>query len=364
MFTFRARKNFRNDIYKEYKANRHDTPEDLIPQFDYIRKAVEAFNIPSVELLNYEADDLIATYKEQASKKGIKVTIISSDKDLMQLVDDNTFMFDSMKDHFIGKEEVKEKFGVYPDKVIDVQSLAGDSSDNIPGVPGIGVKTAAELINEYGSLENLLDNAASIKQPKRRQSLLDNKDKAFMSKQLVTLKRDVPIKNTLDEFVLKPINADKILQFLKEMEFTRLFNRLEADYGKFSDETSTTLENIKKSEDKNIDHPSAPKKYKKNFSLILNIQELKDLLLKRVNPETIQRQKEILTRLLESENAVMKRGFEEKRESQSAKDEQKGNQIRFDEYKKAKWNELELIKSIDPSLQLYYKQRSDKYLSQ
>ena len=273
-----ARKNFRNDIFKEYKANRHDTPEDLIPQFDYIRKAVEAFNIPSVELLNYEADDLIATYKEQASKKGIKVTIISSDKDLMQLVDDNTFMFDSMKDRFIGKEEVKEKFGVYPDKVIDVQSLAGDSSDNIPGVPGIGVKTAAELINEYGSLENLLDNAASIKQPKRRQSLLDNKDKAFMSKQLVTLKRDVPVKNTLDEFVLKPINADKILQFLKEMEFTRLFNRLEADYGKFSGETSATLENIKKSEDKNIDHPSAPKKYKKNFSLILNIQELKDVL--------------------------------------------------------------------------------------
>ena len=273
-----ARKNFRNDIYKEYKANRHDTPEDLIPQFDYIRKAVEAFNIPSIELLNYEADDLIATYKEQASKKGIKVTIISSDKDLMQLVDDNTFMFDSMKDRFIGKEEVKEKFGVYPDKVIDVQSLAGDSADNIPGVPGIGIKTAAELINEYGSLENLLDNAASIKQPKRRQSLLDNKDKAFMSKQLVTLKRDVPIKNTLDEFVLKPINADKILQFLKEMEFTRLFNRLEGDYGKFSGETSAPSENIKKSEEKNIDHSSTPKKYKKSFSLILNMQELKDIL--------------------------------------------------------------------------------------
>jgi DNA polymerase-1 len=238
-----ARKNFRNDIYKDYKANRHDTPEDLIPQFEYIRKAVIAFNIPSIELLNYEADDLIATYKEQASKKNIKVTIISSDKDLMQLVDDNTFMFDAMKEHYIGKEEVKEKFGVYPEKVIDVQSLAGDSSDNIPGVPGIGIKTAAELINQFGSLENLLENASTIKQPKRRQALLDNREKAFISKQLVTLKRDVPVTNELDEFILKPLNLDKILTFLKEMEFTRLFSRLEENHGSFLNEKTSTLKN-------------------------------------------------------------------------------------------------------------------------
>jgi len=143
-----ARKNFRNEIYKEYKANRDDAPEDLIPQFDYIRKAVNAFNLPSIELQGFEADDIIATFKNSAKKQNIKVTIVSSDKDLMQLVDDQTKMFDPMKEKLIGSKEVKEKFGVTPDKVIDVQSLAGDSVDNIPGVPGIGIKTAAELINK------------------------------------------------------------------------------------------------------------------------------------------------------------------------------------------------------------------------
>ena len=276
-----ARKNFRNDIYKDYKANRHDTPEDLIPQFEYIRKAVTAFNIPSIELLNYEADDLIATYKEQASKKNIKVTIISSDKDLMQLVDDNTFMFDAMKEHYIGKEEVKEKFGVYPEKVIDVQSLAGDSSDNIPGVPGIGIKTAAELINQFGSLENLLENASTIKQPKRRQALIDNREKAFISKQLVTLKRDVPVTNELDEFILKPLNLDKILTFLKEMEFTRLFSRLEENHGSFVNEKISTLKNETKTEPKKkIISTSLIDSTENKFSLVMNIQELEKILSK------------------------------------------------------------------------------------
>ena len=276
-----ARKNFRNDIYKDYKANRHDTPEDLIPQFEYIRKAVTAFNISSIELLNYEADDLIATYKEQASKKNIKVTIISSDKDLMQLVDDNTFMFDAMKEHYIGKEEVKEKFGVYPEKVIDVQSLAGDSSDNIPGVPGIGIKTAAELINQFGSLENLLENASTIKQPKRRQALLDNREKAFISKQLVTLKRDVPVTNELDEFILKPLNLDKILTFLKEMEFTRLFSRLEENHGSFVNEKTSTLKSETKTEPKKkIISTSLIDSTENKFSLVMNIQELEKILSK------------------------------------------------------------------------------------
>ena len=276
-----ARKNFRNDIYKDYKANRHDTPEDLIPQFEYIRKAVTAFNIPSIELLNYEADDLIATYKEQASKKNIKVTIISSDKDLMQLVDDNTFMFDAMKEHYIGKEEVKEKFGVYPEKVIDVQSLAGDSSDNIPGVPGIGIKTAAELINQFGSLENLLENASTIKQPKRRQALIDNREKAFISKQLVTLKRDVPVTNELDEFILKPLNLDKILTFLKEMEFTRLFSRLEENHGSFVNEKTSTLKSETKTEPKKkIISTSLIDSTENKFSLVMNIQELEKILSK------------------------------------------------------------------------------------
>lgn len=267
-----ARKNFRNDIYKDYKANRENTPEDLIPQFDLIRKAVEAFNIPSIEMLNYEADDLIATFKEQASKKKIKVTIVSSDKDLMQLVDENTFMFDSMKDKFIDREQVKEKFGVYPDKVIDIQSLAGDSSDNVPGVPGIGIKTAAELINEYGNLDNLLKNASNIKQPKRRQTLLDNKENALISKKLVTLKKDVPIKYSIDDFLLKPIDSKKILTFLKDMEFSRLYKKLENDYGLFENipnDNSAVKNEI--SSEKN-------KTNKKNFSLIFDLKNLEKIL--------------------------------------------------------------------------------------
>ena len=151
-----ARKNFRNEIYKDYKANRSEAPDDLAPQFEYIRKSVKAFNLPSIELLNYEADDLIATYAKQISKLGAKVTVISSDKDLMQLVSKDIRLYDPMKNKVIGEKEVIEKFGVKPNQVVDVQSLAGDSSDNIPGVPGIGIKTAAELINKYKNLDNLL----------------------------------------------------------------------------------------------------------------------------------------------------------------------------------------------------------------
>ena len=226
-----ARKNFRNDIYKEYKGNRSDAPEDLIPQFDYIRKAVKAFNLPSIELQNYEADDLIATYKIQAKKEKIKLTIVSSDKDLMQLVDQDTYMLDTMKDKHIGIDEVKEKFGVPPEKVIDVQSLAGDSVDNVPGVPGIGIKTAAELINQFGSLDELLKKAETIKQPKRRQTLLDNKSNALISRELVTLKNDVPVKETINDFILKPFDKEKIFSFLDEMEFTKIKKRIEQTYG-------------------------------------------------------------------------------------------------------------------------------------
>ena len=177
-----ARKNFRNEIYSDYKANRSDAPEDLIPQFDFIRKSVLAFNLPSIELLNYEADDLIATYSEQVIKNGGKVTIVSSDKDLMQLYKKNIRIYDPMKNKFISDDDIKKKFGVSSDKVIEVQALAGDSSDNVPGVPGIGVKTAAELINQYGTIENLLKNTNNIKQNKRRETLIENKDKAIISK--------------------------------------------------------------------------------------------------------------------------------------------------------------------------------------
>ena len=154
-----ARKNFRNEIYKDYKANRSEAPDDLAPQFKYIRKSVDAFNLPSIELINYEADDLIATYAKIITDAGAKVTIISSDKDLMQLVSKRVKLYDPIKNKFLGEEDVIKKFGVKPSQVIDVQSLAGDSSDNIPGVPGIGIKTAAELINKYKNLDNLLNNA-------------------------------------------------------------------------------------------------------------------------------------------------------------------------------------------------------------
>ena len=242
-----ARKNFRNDIYKEYKGNRSDAPEDLIPQFDYIRKAVKAFNLPSIELQNYEADDLIATYKIQAKKEKIKLTIVSSDKDLMQLVDQDTFMLDTMKDKHIGIDEVKEKFGVPPEKVIDVQSLAGDSVDNVPGVPGIGIKTAAELINQFGSLDELLKKAETIKQPKRRQALLDNKSNALISRELVTLKNDVPVKETINDFILKPFDKEKIFSFLDEMEFTKIKKRIEQTYGMSETNFKPSSDVVKKS---------------------------------------------------------------------------------------------------------------------
>ena len=229
-----ARKNFRNEIYKEYKANRSEAPEDLAPQFEYIRKSVKAFNLPSIELLNYEADDLIATYAKQISKLGAKVTVISSDKDLMQLVSKDIRLYDPMKNKVIGEKEVIEKFGVKPNQVIDVQSLAGDSSDNIPGVPGIGIKTAAELINKYKNLDTLLNKASEIKQNKRRETLLENREKALLSRELVTLKSNVPVKDELSSFILKDVNKEILFNFLREMEFNRLLSQAISFYGENS----------------------------------------------------------------------------------------------------------------------------------
>ncbi len=229
-----ARKNFRNEIYSDYKANRSDAPDDLIPQFEYIRKSVHAFNLPSVELLNYEADDLIATYSEQILKENAKATIVSSDKDLFQLYKKNIRIYDPMKSKFINEEDILKKFGVKSEKIIDVQSLAGDSSDNVPGVPGIGIKTAAELINQYGDLDNLLKNAKQIKQNKRRETLIENKDKALISRKLVTLKKDVPVQNKINEFKLKEIDKKKLYDFLREMEFNRLLSSAISFYGEAS----------------------------------------------------------------------------------------------------------------------------------
>ncbi len=229
-----AKKNFRNEIYKDYKANRSEAPDDLVPQFGYIRKAVEAFNLPSVEQLNYEADDLIATYAKQIINLGAKVTIISSDKDLMQLVSKNIRLFDPMKSKIIGEKEVLEKFGVKPNQVIDVQSLAGDSSDNIPGVPGIGIKTAAELINKYKTLDGLFKNLEKITQKKRKETLINNKDFALLSKKLVILKEDVPVQHKIENFIIKDIEKDKLYSFLREMEFNRLLSQAISIYGELN----------------------------------------------------------------------------------------------------------------------------------
>ncbi len=238
-----ARKNFRNEIYSDYKANRSDAPDDLIPQFDFIRKSVLAFNLPSIEQINYEADDLIATYVDQINKLGAKTTIVSSDKDLLQLYGKNTRVFDPIKNKFLGMDDIKLKFGVKPEKIIDVQSLAGDTSDNVPGVPGIGIKTASELINTFGSLEELLKNAHTIKQNKRRESILENKDKAIVSKKLVTLKKDVPVKDKLENFVLKNIDKDKLYTFLREMEFNRLLSSAISTYGEIGFDESKEAQN-------------------------------------------------------------------------------------------------------------------------
>ena len=223
-------KTFRNDIYDQYKANRSETPEDLIPQFPIIRDAVRAFSIPSIEMEGYEADDLIATYAKQAREVGARVTVVSSDKDLMQLVGPKVVMLDGMKDKLIAEAEVHDKFGVTPDKVIDVQALAGDSVDNIPGAPGIGVKTAALLLEQFGTLEALLERAEEIKQPKRRQTLIDNKDQILMSKVLVTLKDDVPDVEPIDGFGIPEPDAQKLLEFLNEMEFTTLTKRVASKF--------------------------------------------------------------------------------------------------------------------------------------
>ena len=241
-----AKKNFRNDIYKDYKSNRQEAPDDLVPQFKYIRKSVEAFNLPSIELLNFEADDLIATYANKIVELGAKVTIISSDKDLMQLVSKEIRLYDPMKNKVIGDKEVEEKFGVKPSQVIDVQSLAGDSSDNIPGVPGIGIKTASELIRKYKNLDNLLKNTEKITQKKRKETLNNNKDKAVLSRKLVTLKKDVPVSNKLEEFKLKEINKEKLYNFLREMEFNRLLSKAISFYGEDKKNTSVIEKPLKK----------------------------------------------------------------------------------------------------------------------
>ena len=280
-------KTFRNDIYPEYKANRSEAPEDLIPQFPVIRKATSAFNIPFVELLGYEADDLIASYAEEAQKHNMKVTIVSSDKDLMQLVSDNVSMLDTMKGRVFKKEDVFDKFGVYPEKVIDVQSLAGDSVDNIPGIPGIGIKTAALLINEYGNLDGLFENSEKIKQKKRRENIIEFENQAYISKKLVTLKNDVPLPIPIKETTLKEVDAEKLISFLKEMEFKTLTEKKSKQLNIDSDNIKAS-DQVEKFEKKIIDSPKEIEEInsefdRDNYQIIQSLDELAQWKMKAEN---------------------------------------------------------------------------------
>ena len=222
-----ARKTFRNDIYAAYKANRSDPPEDLIPQFNLVRNATRAFNLACIEMAGFEADDLIATYTRLAVEAGAFVTIISSDKDMMQLVSDKVSLFDVIKNRSIGPAQVVEKFGVGPEKVVEVQALAGDATDNVPGVPGIGPKTAAQLIHEYGDVESLIARAKEIKQPKRRESILENVENARLSKRLVRLKDDVPILVPLKALAMRRPDSAVLLQFLAEQGFKSIITKVQ-----------------------------------------------------------------------------------------------------------------------------------------
>jgi len=222
-----ARRTFRNDIYADYKAQRPPPPEALVPQFALVREAARAFNVAQVEMEGYEADDLIATYACLAHAKGAKVTIVSSDKDLMQLVGDGITLYDAMRNRVIGPDEVREKFGVGPERVIDVQALAGDASDNVPGVRGIGVKTAAQLIAEYGDLDTLLARAHEIAQPKRRESLIEQAEQARISRRLVTLCTDVPVPAPLESFAKRAPDGPAAMTFLREQAFRSLISKLE-----------------------------------------------------------------------------------------------------------------------------------------
>ncbi|HUI14547.1 MAG TPA: DNA polymerase, partial [Xanthobacteraceae bacterium] len=224
-----SERTFRTEMYPDYKAHRPDPPDDLRPQFPLIRDAVHAFDIPCLEQKGFEADDLIATYARQAAEAGATATIVSSDKDLMQLVSDGIILFDTMKDKKIGRAEVIEKFGVPPEKVIEVQALIGDSTDNVPGVPGIGVKTAAQLIGEYGDLETLLKRASEIKQEKRRQSLIENAEAARLSKKLVTLDDKVKLDVPIGDLAVHEPDYKRLIAFLRAMEFSSLTRRV-AEY--------------------------------------------------------------------------------------------------------------------------------------
>ncbi|MCL4678830.1 MAG: DNA polymerase I [Alphaproteobacteria bacterium] len=265
-----ARENFRNKIYPEYKANRDETPPDLIPQFPLIRQATEAFDIPALEQEGYEADDLIAAYTRLALEQGKKVVIVSSDKDLMQLMRPGVRMLDPMKNKWLGLEDVMEKFGVAPDKVVDVQALAGDKVDNVPGVPGIGVKTAAELINTYGTLEELLARASEIKQPKRRESLIEHAQAARISKQLVALDDHAPVPVPLEDLKTHDPDKPQLMAFLEKHAFSSIIRRLGGSAPASRSQTANT------SAETHIEQEKLPSTEANLYTMITEESVLKD----------------------------------------------------------------------------------------
>ena len=258
------RQNFRNDIFPDYKGTRKEIPEDLIPQFEIIHQAVNALNLHFLDMEGYEADDLIATYAAQSLQKGYEVTIVSADKDLMQLIRPGIEFFDPMKDKYFTPEDVREKFGVYPNRVVDVQALAGDSTDNIPGVPGIGLKTAAELINQFGSLGEVLARAEEIKQNKRRETLIANKDQAEISLQLVTLKADVPTTQPIEDFPCQKPDLGTIMDFVSRYGFNSIRPRVE----KWVSERCSE-------EGENTVFKAQPQEIKANYQLVQDEKTLK-----------------------------------------------------------------------------------------
>ncbi len=251
------RENYRNQIFADYKGTRKEIPEELIPQFPIIREATDAMSLNHLEMEGYEADDLIATYAAQSLAKGYEVVVVSADKDLMQLIRPGVEFFDPMKDKFFSPEDVKEKFGVYPDKVIDVQALAGDSTDNVPGVPGIGLKTAAQLINEYGSLQAVLERAGEIKQEKRRQTLLDNRENALISLALVTLKPDVPVEKEIESYACHRPNPKDLSAFIDRYGLNSLRARAE----KWASERCSTLPQSEENDEPNTVFKEVEKHY-------------------------------------------------------------------------------------------------------
>lgn len=279
-----SRTTFRNQIYDQYKANRSETPEDLIPQFPMVRDATAALSIPSIEMENYEADDIIAAYAKAAHAKDMEVIIVSSDKDLMQLIRDGVSLYDPMKNKPIGAAEVFEKFGVTPDKVIEVQSLIGDSVDNVPGVPSIGPKTAAELIQAYGDLEGVLANLHNIKQPKRREALEMHADNARLSRKLVILDDSIALPMSFDDIVAQPLDKSRMLQFMSEMGFASLVKKYGGEHAVAIDTSATPLSTRASHEsshspDENNAMPYALKAQMPDpasYTIIRDIETLKD----------------------------------------------------------------------------------------